>query len=161
MDDEFAEFDTPATEIIAAIDAGEPVVFNDGLRITYSTFPVYGETATSGGGSLIVTTPGFSDRSSESVTTQFAQRDERMSEMEQEAGWSNSAAAKDAPEDVHPDVTPLEEREPGYSNAKAVKGAESSDAAAAESKVVDDASTEDKSVQPAKKAAAKKTAKKG
>lgn len=63
-------------------------------------------------------------------------------------GWSNSPAVSHAPDDVYPEVQPPEEMKPGFSNGKAVRGAEK--------KVVADDSTEDKSV--AKKAAAKKKA---
>lgn len=36
-------------------------------------------------------------------------------------GWSNSPAAKNAPEDVIPEVAPPADVEPGFSNAKAVR----------------------------------------
>lgn len=37
-----------------------------------------------------------------------------------EPGWSNSAPADNAPDDVHPDVDPPADVEPGFSNDKAV-----------------------------------------
>ncbi len=102
---------------------------------------------------VITTTPGFSSRSTDTATRQFPQRDERMSEMEQEAGWSNSEPVEDVAESVYPDIDAPEELDPGFSNAKAVGG----DAPEVEAKVVEDDKAEDKSVKPAaKKAPAKK-----
>lgn len=76
----------------------------------------------------MTTSPGFSSRSSQSITKQFPQRDEAgMSETEKEAGWSNSEPVEDAPHDVAVEVAEPEELEPGFSNAKAVRNDEEPD----------------------------------
>lgn len=81
-----------------------------------------------------------------------------MSDMQPEAGFSNSEPVEDAPQDVHPDVDPPEEPAPGFSNAKAV----TNDDAAPED-TAPDASGDDNATpatQPAKKTAKKSAAKK-
>lgn len=101
----------------------------------------------------MTTSPGFSSRSTDHHTKQFPQRDEASMNEQDKAGWSNSEPVENAPQDVTVEVEPEEVLEPGYSNGKAVGG----DAADVESKVVDEASAEDKSMKPAaKKTAAKK-----
>lgn len=45
-----------------------------------------------------------------------------MTAAQPEIGFSNSAAAKDAPQDVYPDVATPEAQDPGFTNAKVVKG---------------------------------------
>ena len=45
-EDEFTESNTPAEDIQAAIDRGDPVTSGNPLRITRSTFPAYGQTST-------------------------------------------------------------------------------------------------------------------
>jgi hypothetical protein len=83
------------------------------------------------------------------------------------AGFSNSEPAEDAPKDVHPDVDPPEELEPGFSNSKAVRGDSAPSEAPAQPAVEQAKSADDQSAdEPAKKtttkkAAAKKSAKKG
>lgn len=95
----------------------------------------------------MTTRPGFSSRSTEQRTSQFPHRDEASMNEHEEAGWSNSAPADQAPQAVYPDIEDAEELDPGFSNGKAVKNA-------AESKVVSDEKSEDKSA--AKKAPAAK-----
>lgn len=77
-----------------------------------------------------------------------------------EAGWSNSPEAKDAPHDEYPDVAPPEEVQPGWSNRG---GGAQPEAEKAEAEAKPAEGAEDKVVKaPAKKAAAKKsTSKKG
>lgn len=111
-----------------------------------------------GGVPHAITVPGFSSRSQTSVFTQFPQRDGAdMSDMQPEAGFSNSEPVEDAPQDNHPEVSPPEEPDPGFSNSKAVRNDEADEAPATEPADADEAADE----KPAKKAAAKKsTAKK-
>lgn len=105
----------------------------------------------------LIAVPGFSSRSSIHVVKQFPHRDEAaMSDTELKAGWSNSDAVKDAPEDVTPDVEPPEEQKPGFSNSKAVKADEP--AAEPTEQPVADGSAEPEKKPVAKKTAAKKTA---
>ena len=77
-----------------------------------------------------------------------------MTDMQPEAGFSNSPEVKDAPKDVHPDVQSPKEPEPGFSNAKAVQveGADVSASATGEPQGGDEPAD-----APAKKAEAKKT----
>lgn len=101
----------------------------------------------------MTTSPGFSSRSTADTIQQLPQRDEAaMTATQPEIGFSNSAPAAHAPDDVHPDVQVPDELGPGFTNDKAITGAES--------KVVTPAGTEDKSVTkaPAKKTAARKQA---
>ena len=110
---------------------------------------------TSGAGGVphAVTVPGFSSRSQVSAFHQFPQRDgAHMSDMQPEAGFSNSEPVEDAPQDFHPDVEPPEEPEPGFSNSKAVRNDEDADEAPAQPAVETQKTTQ--------KSATKKTAKK-
>lgn len=69
------------------------------------------------------TSPGFSSRSQATVTSQFPQRDgaavTEIAGMET-AGWSNSEPVDSAPSDVHPEVAPPPDHEPGFSNGEKV-----------------------------------------
>lgn len=92
------------------------------------------------------TAPGFSSRTTPQHVQQFPQRDEaNMTALQPEPGFSNSEHVEHAPAAVYPDVETPELLEAGYSNKRAVKQA-------AEEPAVD--------ATPAKKAAAKKSAKK-
>lgn len=62
-------------------------------------------------------------------------------------GWSNSPAAKNAPEDVIPEVAPPADVEPGFSNAKAVRG----DASVKAEKAADEAAPKKSAKSDAKK----------
>jgi hypothetical protein len=67
--------------------------------------------------------------------------------MSVDPGFSNSDAAKHAPDDVHPEVqVDTLTGEPGWANSKADKAT-----VEAEAKVVTASSTEDKTVKRAKK----------
>lgn len=70
-----------------------------------------------------------------------------------EAGWSNSDPAEDAPADVHPDVAEPHHPEPGFSNGMAVVAVEGQVVKAEATDKQPQADAEDK---PAKKTAAKK-----
>lgn len=97
-----------------------------------------------------MTQPGFSSRTVTDRIQQFPQRDEALMDQVEHAtdfaeqpaeGFSNSDPAAHAPDDVAPDVN-IEPLEPGFTNDKAVGGAET--------KVVSE--SEDKSVKkPARK----------
>lgn len=96
-----------------------------------------------------MTQPGFSSRPTASIVKQFPQRDEAQMDTVEHAtdfaeqpenGFSNSAAVKDAPDDVAPDVT-VPSTDPGFTNSKAV--------GSTEAKVVSE--SEDKSKKPARK----------
>lgn len=104
-----------------------------------------------GGGPHAITVPGFSSRSQTQVFTQFPQRDgaDMHDNDIHQPGFSNSEPVEDAPQDVHPDVEPLEEPEPGFSNSKAVKAADAP---------VEEAQPTDEEPAPAKKTTAKKAA---
>jgi hypothetical protein len=98
-----------------------------------------------------MTTPGFSSRQSATVVPQFPMRDEAV--MSVDPGFSNSDAAKHAPDDVHPDVqVDTLTGEPGWANTKADKAT-----ADAEAKVVSSATTEDKAVKTTARRAKKKS----
>lgn len=77
----------------------------------------------------MTTVPGFSSRSTSTTVRQFPQRDETaMSEMT--PGWSNSGPADDKPAEAPADATPITEAdskviEPAAAESKTVRKAAS------------------------------------